>query len=56
MSPRKSRCDVPNGTTQGWACLIFNVQQKINVVVNIFLFQAYGIIRFGGLYLFSQLS
>jgi hypothetical protein len=21
MGPRKSRCDIPNGTTQGWACL-----------------------------------
>jgi hypothetical protein len=20
MNPRKSRCDIPSGTTQGWAC------------------------------------
>ncbi len=22
MGPRKSSCDVPNGATQGWACLV----------------------------------
>jgi hypothetical protein len=21
MGPRKSKCDIPNGTTQGWACI-----------------------------------
>jgi hypothetical protein len=21
IGPRKSKCDVPSGTTQGWACL-----------------------------------
>jgi hypothetical protein len=23
MGPRKLRCDIPNGTTQGWACPSF---------------------------------
>ncbi len=28
MGQGKSRCDVPSGTTQAWACPIFNVQPK----------------------------
>jgi hypothetical protein len=34
---RKLRCDVPNGTTQGWACLTLhmNIYKIVNIGKNI---------------------
>jgi hypothetical protein len=31
MGPRKSKCVVPNGTTQGWACptLLFTIHLNL---------------------------
>jgi hypothetical protein len=31
MGPRKSKCDVHSGTTQGWACLDIKVVELIKV-------------------------
>jgi len=37
MSPRKSRCDIPNGTTQGWVGPYI-----VDNLVELYLFFLYG--------------
>jgi hypothetical protein len=36
MGLRKSKCDVPNGTTQGWVCPLLNhrLRKKITLTIN----------------------
>jgi hypothetical protein len=35
MGPRKSKCDVPNGTTQRWVCLCSLYYVNDNATINL---------------------